>query len=157
MRPTARLSPLIQDADAALAVDLVGDVAGAPPDAWMLRARTLAQRPQSAGAQDTARYVRRLGLRAPGLRWDAMPGLAEAWSLAEQTQVRAGAPLPPGMPPEAVANVMGCGGAAAPGVVWQLVQQGDLLRLQVPQSTRHQSPIGTQGPLAWGHLIRHEP
>ena len=154
----ARLSPLIQDEEAALAADLAGHAAGAPPDTWMLRARTLAQRPGSAGAQDSARYVRRLASRAAGLHWSAMPGLAEAWLLAEQTQVRAGAPLPPGMPPQAVANVMGRGpGPAAPGVVWQLVQQGDRLRLQVAQPTLHQSAVATLGPLAWGQgvLVGH--
>ncbi len=123
---------------------------GAPTPPWLVRARTLAQQPASAGAQDAARYVRRLASRAHPGQWAATPGLAETWLLAEQDSVRAGAPLPPGIAPAAVARVLGRGQTGGAAHTYHLVQRGRQVRLQAGPASAQQSPLGQIGPVASG-------
>lgn len=145
----ARLSPLIRDEERAMAADLAPGTPGlAGPNSWLSRARTLAQRPVSAGALDAASYVRRLAARMHPEVWSAVPGLAETWVLAEQDQVRSGAALPTGLPAAAVARVMGRSSRRSAGRLWTVVQRGRSLSLAATGASPAPGAMGTFGPFA---------
>ncbi len=127
------LSPLVRMEEAGLAQVYAQLPAEVDPDRinWAAAARTLALPGADPELQRAlAAFAQRAGQRADARLWPAVSGLAEAWLLAELDAVRAGAALPPGLPPAALRRVLGPRGA---GMAAQalLVQRGDRLQLQV--------------------------
>lgn len=132
------LSPLIRMEEAALAADLAPGAYDAGPDRWQVVASTLASAPGSTLSDALSCYVRRAGLRAHPAIWAASPGFAEAWVRAETPALRAGAPLPLGLPAGLVRSVLAQAASASDLETWQLVQQGDAVMLQ------RSGPVGRQ-------------
>lgn len=107
------LSPFIQLEEAALAAELA-DLPEEPRAGlrWSDVAQLMQAQPDDAGAQAAARYVGRAqGRVGPGV-WQASPGLAHTWVLAQQESLLSGtAQVPAGLPAAWVAQWLGTSGA----------------------------------------------
>ena len=92
------LSRLIQLEEAALAADLANENIKDAKTQWNQALNTLKTNADGIPAKHLTAYLERTGYRAhPGL-WQTVPALAEAYTLARKTQLRAGAPVPEGLP-----------------------------------------------------------
>ncbi|MBL8300178.1 MAG: formylglycine-generating enzyme family protein [Rhodanobacteraceae bacterium] len=123
------LSPLIQQEEAALAFDLLsGGRATDDPGQWRDVAQTLYQNSDTPLGQALGAYVQRARWRAHPSLWSSVPALAQAWVLAAKDEIKAGAPLPAGIPAGTVTQLLSTepGGPQQP---WRLQQRGQNLVL----------------------------
>ena len=127
------LSDLIRIEEADRARVLAGWQAPEAEQRWSTLARTqrlTAGNSAPALSEAIDRYARRAALRSTPLLWREVPGLAEAYVQADEAEIRAGAPLPDGLPGDAVARVLGRRSVLLSSRHWHLVVDGDALRLQ---------------------------
>ena len=140
------LSELIQLEEAGLALALAGWQSPAAGANWLKAARTQHRGDDPEVAAAISRYVRRTASRTTPALWQQIPGLAEAYVLADEVALRAGAAPPDGLPAHNIQRLLSGRTDSIMQPLWHVVQHGQSIRLQPHPARRPQRALGVVGP-----------